>query len=161
MDKELKELNQFLGKAMLSTYAGGGKETKPQRAGFRELECQEGKWRYRDSYSGHYQSWGQETIWLNGKPYWTQLYGGGMEPDCLNDKEMDRKCFEFLKKSLSAGEKKESFQPRGPKRLQDGDFQYECEWNGDIEKFSGYEKIFYGKRLVFTHHFLGGVFRHK
>lgn len=36
------------------------------------------------------------------------------------------KTFDFLKKALSAGEKQEGFQPRGPKQFADGDWEYIC-----------------------------------
>lgn len=37
-EKILKELNIFLGKAALATYAGGGPEVDPEEPGFKELE---------------------------------------------------------------------------------------------------------------------------
>ena len=54
----LKQLNRFLGKAMLETYAGDGVKVKSQRSGFKELEYKEGDWYYRDSYTGFFRSWG-------------------------------------------------------------------------------------------------------
>jgi len=38
----------------------------------------EGGWYYKDSYTGFFQSWGREVVWHNQKPFWTQIYGGGM-----------------------------------------------------------------------------------
>lgn len=34
---------------------------------------------------------------------------------------------------------------------------YHCEWEGDIENFKGDEEILYEGKVVFTHHFFGGV----
>jgi len=57
MDKKLlQELNRFLGKAALNTYAGGGQEVDPEEVGFKELEFKEGGWYYKDSYTGFFQS---------------------------------------------------------------------------------------------------------
>lgn len=153
----LKELNRFLGTASLSTYAGSGPEADPEKPDFKELEYKEGKWRYLDSYTGFFQSWGRETVWYDNKPFWVQVYGGGMAEKFQDDKEFAHKTFEFLKKALSAGEKQKSFQPRGPNTFADGDYEYSCEWRGDISKFDGHEKILFKGELVFTHVFLGGL----
>ncbi|MFH1978669.1 MAG: DUF5680 domain-containing protein [Candidatus Aenigmatarchaeota archaeon] len=156
MSDLIAELNQFIGKAGKSTYAGSGPESKPQRPGFRELEYKEGPWIYRDSYTGFIRSWGEEVVWRDGKPFWTQIYGGGMEPDYEDPKLADQ-TFDFLKKALSVGEKEKKFQPRGPKKFSDDEYDYVCEWQGDIRNFKGSEKILYKGKLIFTHVFFGGI----
>ncbi len=65
---DLTELKKFLVEAKKHTYAGGGKETTPQRPGFIELEFSKGSWYYRDSYCGFFQAPGQEVVRFNGKP---------------------------------------------------------------------------------------------
>jgi hypothetical protein len=157
MENVLNELNQFLGKATLATYAGSGPETDSQGSGFVNLEYREGPWYYRDSYTGFFQSWGQEVVWLEGKPFWTTLYGGGMAPEYQYDEAFAEQTFAFLKKALSAGEKSESFQPRGPKKFVDGDWEYLCEWEGEITLFNGSEKIMFNGKVIFTHTFFGGL----
>jgi hypothetical protein len=158
MDKKLlQELNRFLGKAALNTYAAGGPEVDPEEPGFKELEFKKGGWYYKDSYAGFFQSWGREVVWHNQKPFWTQIYGGGMTAKFQNDTKFAHETFDFLKKALSAGGKQEDFQPRGPKSFSEGDWEYFCEWNGDITKFDGYEKILFKKEIVFTHDFSGGL----
>jgi hypothetical protein len=153
----LKELNRFLGKASLATYIGGGQEMDPQEPGFKDLEFKEGDWHYKDSYTGFFQSWGRETIWFKGKPFWAQLYGGGMVKEFHGDAEFAHKTFAFLKKAMSAGDKKEEFQPRGPKSFSDGDWKYTCTVKGDITSFQGSEKITLRGKTVFTHSFVGGL----
>src|SRR5688572_10944969 len=96
----LEQLNQFLGKAVLSAYAGNGKRVAPQRPGFKEFEYQEGPFYYRDSYSGFFSSIGQEAIWYNDEPLWMQSYGGGMMPEYRTDESFARQTFSFLKKAL-------------------------------------------------------------
>jgi hypothetical protein len=155
-DYLLKTLNGFLGRASKATYAGGGGETESWRTGFKELEYRERDLYYRDSYSGFLRSWGQEVVWQNDKPVWSCLYGGGMTNKHL-DSEFAEKTFSFLKNALSAGDKESAFQPRGPKELSDGDWQYECMVEGNIDKFSGHESISYNGEVVFTHDFFGGL----
>ena len=157
MEDILKELNRFLGKASLATYSGSGPETDTQTSEFTELEFKEGTWSYRDSYTGFFQSWGRETVWYNEKPFWTQLYGGGMVKKFQNNSEFALKTFQFLKKAMSEREKIKDFQPRGPKHFAEDDWKYQCEWKGDITKFEGNEKILFKGKVVFTHDFLGGL----
>lgn len=164
MDDFLKKLNIFLGKAALATYAGSGEKVDPETSGFvsrfpgfKELEYKEGPFYYRDSYSGFFASFGQEVVFYENKPVWTQLYGGGMQSEYRADKEFAHQTFDFLKKALSHGEKIDSFQPRGEKNFKDNEWEYSCDWSGDITKFKGDEEIFYKNKLVFTHHFFGGL----
>jgi len=162
MDKFLKELNKFLGEASLNSYIGGGAGVDPEEAeeGMQELEYgdKKGKWYYKDSYAGFFQSWGREVIRYNGKPLWCQIYGGGMQPEFHNNSEFTHKTFGFLKKAMSAGDKINSFQPRGPKLFKEGYWKYICKTEGDIKKFEGKEKITFKGKIVFTHDFHGGLF---
>ena len=158
MSKLIKEMNAFLGRAMLATYAGGGAETRPKELpGFRELEYKEGDWYYKDSYTGYFQSWGRETVWLKGKPFWTQLYGGGIVPEKQKDKKLVAQAFVFLKECMSTGEKSKGFQPRGPKSYKSGDWSYTSTWKGTIKHYTGEEKIKLKGKVVFTHRFIGGL----
>lgn len=155
MDKFfLQQLERFLQKAALATYAGNGPDALTQRPGFRELEYKEGEWEYRDSYCGFFESWGQEVVWCQGKVVWTCLYGGGMESEYHENKEFATQTFDFLKKALST--KQDSFQPRGPKKYIDGEWKYTSVLNGDITWFKGNEEIVYQDKRVFTHEFIGG-----
>lgn len=160
--KLLKELNKFLGEAASKTYAGGGPNLDPDKAenGMKELEYgnPKGEWYYKDSYAGFFQSWGREVVWHKGKPLWCQIYGGGMQKNFSNDKKFTHRTFDFLKKALSAGEKIDSFQPRGPKEYTEGHWKYECRMEGDITRFEGKEMIKYKNKIIFTHIFSGGLF---
>ncbi len=157
MNKDQKHLNKFLGKASKETYAGGGgKVDEPWRKGFNELEYTDGDWCYRDSYTGFLRSWGQEVVWHKDEPYWMCLYGGGMLGEYMNS-SFANETFSFLKKALSAGDKEDRFQPRGPKDFAEGRWKYHCEVTGGIEKFDGHEEISCDGNVVFTHDFVGGL----
>ncbi|MCG3252858.1 MAG: hypothetical protein KAX09_03350 [Candidatus Heimdallarchaeota archaeon] len=162
MTDHLVKLNEFLGKAALATYAGGGGGLDLERAeeGMTELEYgkKEDEWYYKDSYTGFFQSWGREVVWFKGKPFWAQVYGGGMKTKFLNDVKFTHKAFDFLKKALSSGDKISSFQPRGPKKFYDQEWEYICNWEGTIRKFSGSEKILFNGQVIFTYNFSGGLY---
>ena len=98
MEYTLQQLNEFLGKASLETYAGDGQETTSQRPGFIEFEYKKGDFLYRDSYAGFLTSAGQEVVWYRGIPIWTQQYGGGMDPKYQNDEAFAHETFSFLKR---------------------------------------------------------------
>ena len=153
---DITQLIKFHKEASNATYAGGGGYTDPQRPAFYELAFESGNWKYRDSYTGHYQSWGEEVIWYGEKVIWTCLYGGGMEPQYHGDKNFSDQTFNFLKKALLAKDS-ENFSPRGPNYFKDGDYEYSCDWSGDMTKFKGSEKINLKGETIFTHDFFGGL----
>lgn len=151
----LSDLARFLVKAKKKAYAGGGEETSSQRPGFKELEYKEGDWYYRDSYSGFYQAPGQEVGYFQDQPVWAMAYSGGMREKFHEDESLAKKTFGFLKKCLLQVEEEEPF--RGPRKYSEGDFSYEMELEGDINDFSGKEKIFYKGKEVFHQYFIGGM----
>jgi len=149
------EFAEFLVRAKKETYAGGGEEISPQRPGFTELVYEEGDYSYRDSYSGFYQAPGQEVVYFQGKPVWAMAYSGGMKTEFHGDEALAKKTFGFLKKCLSQVEENEPF--RGPKEHSEGDFSYQMEVEGDVNDFSGEERIFYKGKEVFHQRFIGGM----
>jgi len=138
---EKKELFDFVDRAGKATYAGGGsREINPERPDFIELVYdKELPWYYRDSYTGHSRSGGQEVVRVNDKPVWWSGYGGGM----VEGKEsMSGQTFDFLKKALSQDE--EGFESlRGPHEFTDGKWKYTYTQEGDITDFYSYEEISY------------------
>jgi len=149
----MKNLYEFIVKASAATYAGGAKpEKRPERSGFLELVFREGDFYYRDSYTGFCRSRGMEVVRFKGKPIWSSSYGGGM---VKGKEKLAEKTFNFLKTAMLA--KDISFQSfRGPKLLKEGDWKYQYQQSGNVEEFSGYEKIFYKNQLVFFHKIIGG-----
>ncbi len=162
----LGELNAFLGRAMIETYAGNGLAVPPQdtqrKPGFKELVYREGRWLYRDSYTGFLASAGQEVVWYNDSPVWMQSYAGGMTANHRYPK-LARDCYQFLRSALATGEKGTTFQPRGPHQYEEFGWRYGCDWSGDITHFWGHEAISRPdqKEALFLHRFFGGVIMHE
>lgn len=153
MNDRDRELYNFLKKAGAATYAGGGLyEKEPERSGFYELVYEEGNYHYRDSYTGHFRSWGSELVRLDEKPVWNTLYGGGM---VKGQESLTRDTFKFLKTCFKHSDNRKMLF-RGPEYLRLGDWRYYYEQVGDIEEFHGYERILHGKTTVFTHRIIGG-----
>jgi hypothetical protein len=152
----LNALTAFHGKASCATYAGNAGQAVSERQDFIELEYREGPWYYCDSYTGFLRSWGQEVIYYDNRAVWTNLYGGGMEPDCMRS-DIAHETFVFLKASLSVGDKTRVFQPRGPESFSSGAWTYACSWQGQISGFSGDELISHQGKTLFRHRFQGGL----
>lgn len=155
----LKALNDFLGKAALNTYAGGGKRLKTEKLGFINMEYRDGDYYYRDSFAGYLASHGQEIVWYKDKPVWMCSYGGGMRNSKVDDADFATETFEFLKKAMRTGEISKDFQLRGPKNLKDGEWEYTNDCSGDITSLRGHEEILYKGELVFVHDYFGGVLK--
>lgn len=154
-----QQLNEFLAKAALATYAGGGEYIKSDKKGFADLEFGEGDYYYRDSYAGYLSSHGQEIIWYKDEPVWMCSYAGGMRGDKTDDAKFAHETFDFLKVAMRSGEKSTQFQPRGPKELKEGDWEYQNNFTGDISNFKGHEEIHFKGELVFEHNYFGGVLK--
>ncbi len=153
-----KDLFNFIDRAGKATYAGGGKyEKNPQREGFFELVYLEGDLEYRDSYTGHSRSGGQEVVRQKGKPVWWSGYGGGM---VLGKEGLSNLTFEFLKKALAANENG-FISLRGPHQFVEGDWKYIYTQEGDVTDFYGYEEIYYKGKRVFWHRAVGGIINGK
>lgn len=161
------ELARFLVRAKKATYAGEGAEVPPQRPEFRELEYVEGDWNYRDSYTGYYAAPGQEVVRFQDRPIWVMSYNGGVVAKYIGNLDLAKQAFSHLKRALL--EVSEDFLFRGPKMLRDGEWNYRCNVEGNIESFSGIEYI---RRTiidegilisedVFQQQFFGGLVIHR
>lgn len=141
-----------------NSYASGNPiyEEIPQRSNFHELVSADDRWKYRDSYTGHSRSGGQEVITYEDVPVWFTGYGGGM----IEGKEnLSDATFDFLKKALATDE--EGFESlRGPHELVDGDWKYTYIQEGDFTDFNGYEEISHKGERVFWHRAIGGILKH-
>lgn len=157
--KDLEKLAEFVVKAKLRTYAGDGKEVKPERAGFKELEYKEGVWAYRDSYTGFYAAPGQEVVRFDGRPIWVMSYNGGMMPEYIGDIEFAKTAFMFLKLALSKVTVSRPF--RGPEMLMYEGWEYRDRGKGDITNFNRGEHILFKGRKVFAQDYIGGLVIHK
>ena len=152
----LRNLAEFIVEANQNTWAADSGEVSPERPGYKELGYESGDWRLRDSYTGYFSAPGMTTIYYKDKPAWTMTYGGtGMEKDMY---DITKPTFNFLKEALMKVTTDLPF--RGPKDFKHKDhkgYKYQFKVNGDIEDFSGMEKITKDKKLAFSQIIFGGV----
>lgn len=46
---------------------------------------------------------------------------------------------------------------RGPKEYKEGEYVYTNSWEGELERFSGEERIIQGEKLIYKVNYLGGL----
>jgi len=144
----------FVDLASKSTYAAGKPPLKiSERKDFIEYTFTQGKWSYRDSYTGYIKSTGQEIVRYDGKIVWANSYCGGMTE---GNELLANEAFDFLKLAMSQDET--AFQSlRGPAQFVQGDWLYRYTQEGDITNYHGSEEILYKRVVVFFHRTIGGM----
>jgi hypothetical protein len=151
MIDETGALRAFLAAARRHTYAGEGGDATAAFAGTRQLEYDEGAWRYRDVYAGGERFAGQELVYRDGSPVWSMVYAGGRWPEA----ELDTaEVYRFLRAALIA----ESERCRLPGRSLHAEelLRYISSAAGDLAWFEGDEEIRYQGRVVYRLVFAGG-----
>jgi len=141
---DTQKLIQFLVKAKKNTYALGGEDNvKKFLDGRKEYIYKEGNFKYVDIYKGHEEFEGREEVFHNNKTIWSMKYKGKV----LSNKLSADKIYLFLRKALKKIPDDKPF--RGPEELVDGEYKYVNDIIGDIDNFTGEEKIFYDKKLLY------------
>lgn len=145
------ELIDFLIKAKINTYAGQGEGGEMKLvAGGKEFFYQEGVWRYRDRYFGFNPFIGTEIIWKNNQAVWGMNYYG----EIISDKIDSKKVYQFLRQAMRLVQPDRPF--RGPKNFQSGEWLYQDNSSGTIDKFNGMEMIYFIKDKVYELNYYGG-----
>jgi len=159
LEVDLDEFTHFLVKAKKNGYAGGtGKITEID--GSKTFTFQEGNFHYTDNYAGSYQAPGQEIVrWQrgDGQRIWQMAYSGGMLEKFWGNNLLSGQTFEFLKEALKLVDSRHPF--RGPPIYERKTFRYTVDIKGDIERFSGQERILDSRlrNIVFSQDFIGGL----
>jgi len=148
----INQLNKFLVKAKINTYASSGEGgEKLLSDGSKEFEFKEKEFKYRDRYFGFNPFVGQEIVFQNRKIIWGMNYYGRVISKSIPPKQI----YQFLQESLKKIPKDKPF--RGPQKFKEDGFQYSNKIKGNVKKFEGEEKIFYQRRLVYSLIYHGGI----
>lgn len=144
MNKEI--LSGFLIKAKRNGYAAGNQIKEPDKSYSTRFE--EGDFRFHDNWFGGEPFGGREIVSYKDNPCWMMVYYG-------EDESASNLAIPTLRKALAS--MPDDFPARGPKILENGNFKYENNWDGNIEKFSGIEIIFEKDKQIYKATYAGGL----
>ncbi len=119
----------------------------PRLKGSKEFEYQKDDWTYHNiCFCGKNNFIGQELIYYNNNPVWIFQYFGN---------PLEKKAEIFLKQTLFnlAGQCRFG----GKYELTQKDFCYKDKGSGDIKRFCGEEKIFFGEKEIYKLKYQGGL----
>lgn len=139
-------LAEFLVQAKKNTYASGNNYTDASRTKSKDLLYTADNYRYLDSYFGTSDFSGEEIVYHEEVPVWSMNYVGRVLDERFNP--------EVLKQALQHVD--ESMPYRGPRIFVMNEYTYICDYNGDIDWFTGEEKIVYKQKVVYELRFHGG-----
>ena len=139
-------LEEFLVQAKKNTYASSNNYIDASRMKSKDLLYKEDNYTYLDSYFGDSDFSGEEVVYREDVPIWSMNYIGRVTDDKFKS--------EVLKQALQHVEV--SMPYRGPRQFVMGEYTYVCDYNGDINWFTGEEKILYKQLTVYELRFHGG-----
>ncbi len=149
LDKD--SLKEFVYKASQATYASGDESIKQKQVdGSTTIVFKDGDYGYHDNYFGGEPYGGREVVFLKNKPIWMMVYYG-LVHKVVETKEV----YPFLVESLS--NTTISMPYRGPIIYQKNNFKYTNDFVGDVENFSGTEKIFEDNICIYEAKYMGGL----
>jgi len=149
---DLKQLREFLVKAKKSTYAAGEAAPKIiEKDNSTTMIFIDGDWKYHDNYFGGEPYGGREVVFYKGKPVYIMTYYGSVNKNITDLKNL----YGFLQQALQLIPEDKPF--RGPKEFQANNFKYLNEFTGEIDNFSGEEKIYQNNNLIYSAKYTGGL----
>ena len=149
---DLKELRRFLVKAKQSTYASGNEAIKiKEKDGSTTLVFEDGDFKYHDNYFGGEPYGGREVAFYQGVPVYMMVYYGFVAKDARDINNV----YSVLQKALSLIPEDHPY--RGPIEFKEGDYQYNNEYRGEIDSFSGQEFIEYNGKIIYEARYIGGL----
>lgn len=143
-------LKDFILEASRNTYASGDESIKQKQAdGSKTIEFKKGSYAYHDNYFGGEPYGGREVVFLDGKPVWMMVYYG-----LVHSNAQRKEVYQFLIESLSNATFEMPY--RGPTSFENAAWKYENKLVGDVDNFSGTEKIYKDGICVYEASYLGG-----
>ncbi len=149
MDKET--LKKFLVASNKAGYASG-EEKKWIKEGDKSttIPFKKGLWRSHDNYFGGEPYGGRVAVFYGDKPVWIMVYYGWVEEGVEANS-----VYEILKNAFMKMPKDHPY--RGPKKHKEGNYIYTNNWKGEVERFSGVEKIAHKGEVVYEASYMGGL----
>lgn len=149
-DTDKEALKSFILEASRATYASGDESLKQKQAdGSTTIQYERGEYRYHDNYFGGEPYGGREIVFIKDRPQWMMVYYGFVYAGVEN-----KEVYAFLIESLSNTTIDMPY--RGPVTYEKGIWKYENKLVGEVDNFSGTEKIYKENVCVYEANYLGG-----
>jgi len=146
-----KDLQKFLIAANKSGYASGeDRKWIKEKDGSTTIPFQSGDWKMHDNFFGGEPYGGRLVVSHKNKPVWIMVYYGWVKEGVETDS-----VYKVLRSALAKMPDEAPF--RGPKEYKDSTFIYKNTWQGNVEKYSGEEKISQSGKLIYKANYLGGL----
>ena len=147
----INELRQFLLDSNNAGYAGGEeKKWIKESDGSTTIPFEKGLWKSHDNFFGGEPYGGRLVVSYEGKPYWIMVYYGWVEQGVDTNV-----VYKILRGALKQMPSEYPF--RGPKEYTEGDYTYTNSWQGEIDQYTGEEKIMHGDTLMYKATYIGGL----
>jgi hypothetical protein len=147
-----KQFCDFLVKAKKAGYASSNFFNKTiEKDKSKTIVFKLGDWKYNDNYFGGEPYGGREVVFYKNQPIYMMVYYGSVDKSVKDFK----KVYKFLREALNLIPEDKPF--RGPKFYKNEDYAYRNWFSGDINNFSGVEKIYFGKKKIYEAKYLGGL----
>jgi hypothetical protein len=145
------KIRSFILEASRATYASGDESVKKKQAdGSTTIQYENGEYKYHDNYFGGEPYGGREVVFFNNKAIWMMVYYGFVHEGVAN-----KDVYSFLIESLSNANPDMPY--RGPKLYTKGEWKYENNLVGNVDNFSGIEKIYHGNDCIYEASYMGGL----
>ena len=140
-----EDLKNFVIRAHRNGYAST--EAEETDTGEKVIRYESGEWAYIDRYRGSRNFIGYETVLYKGGAVWGMNYYGYL---IKGDKD---RVYSFLREALRNADAEHPF--RGPNQEKQ-DMKYQNQPEGDIERFTGSEKILKDNDKLYEGFYRGG-----
>lgn len=153
----MNKIENFLIEAKKQTYANELVEkVKSTRQNSKDYEYKKGNMIYHDTYFGGTNFIGEEVIYIDNEVYWAMNYYGVTLDESLGEEAMDNALRPAL---MNVGKDKKVLPVRGPKEFINGEYKYTLDITGNINYFSGFERIYKNDKLIYELKCNGGLIK--
>jgi len=145
------QLKHFLIVSNNAGYASGmEKKWVKEPDGSTTIPFEKGLWKSHDNFFGGEPYGGRTIVFYKDKPYWIMVYYGWIVKGTESNP-----IYKVLRNALKNMPK--DYPYRGPREYKDGEYIYSNNWEGEVDKYAGEEKITIGNKLVYKANYLGGL----
>jgi hypothetical protein len=144
-------LRQFLLDSNKAGYAGGDEKAwRQEEDGSTTISYERDGWSLHDNFFGGEPYGGRTIVFYEARPVWMMAYYGWVAQD--HDASL---VYGVLRRALMHMPETHPF--RGPAEWSEDEFVYRNAWHGEVERFTGNERILQGTDLIYEASYSGGV----